>query len=83
MSVEIPASVMAKIRRYSPIETDGITLYPITVGEYDAFDQARPAIEFVQQSLPVAYVSMPLLQAFYAIEIKSLRMSLYPNPTFV
>lgn len=72
MSVEIPASVMAKIRRYSPIETDGITLYPITVGEYDAFDQARPAIEFVQQSLPVAYVSMPLLQAFYAIEIKSL-----------
>lgn len=72
MSVEIPASVMAKIRRYSPIETDGITLYPITVGEYDAFNQARPAIEFVQQSLPVAYVSMPLLQAFYAIEIKSL-----------
>lgn len=72
MSVEIPASVMAKIRRYSPIETDGITLYPITVGEYDAFNQARPAIEFVQQSLPVAYVSMPLLQAFYAMEIKSL-----------
>ena len=72
MSVEIPASVMAKIRRYSPIETDGITLYPITVGEYDAFNQARPAIEFVQQSLPVAYVSMPLLQAFYAIEFKSL-----------
>ena len=72
MSVEIPASVMAKIRRYSPIETDGITLYPITVGEYDAFNQARPAIEFVQQSLPVAYVSMPLLHAFYASEIKSL-----------
>lgn len=71
MSVEIPASVMAKIRRYSPIETDGITLYPITVGEYDAFNQARPAIEFVQQSLPVAYVSMPLLQAFYAIDIQS------------
>ena len=69
---DIPASIMARIRRYAPVDTDGITLYPITVGEYEAFSQARPAIEFVQQSLPVAYVSMPLLQAFYAIDIKNL-----------
>lgn len=69
---EIPASVQAKIRRYAPVEIDGVTLYPITMGEYDDFAQARPAIEFMQQSLPVAYVSMPLLQAFYAIDMKSL-----------
>ena len=72
MSVEIPASILAKIHRYAPVDIDGVTLYPITVGEYEAFSQARLAIEFVQQSLPVAYVSMPLLQAFYAIDIKVL-----------
>lgn len=72
MSNEIPASILARIRRYAPVDIDGVTLYPITVGEYEAFNQASPAIEFVQQSLPVAYVSMPLLQAFYALEIKSL-----------
>ena len=76
---EIPASIKAKIRRYAPVETDGVTLYPVTVGEYDAFNQARPAIEFVQQSLPVAYVSMPLLQAFYAIDIESLKNDKLPS----
>lgn len=79
---EIPASIQAKIRRYAPVDIDGVTLYPVTVGEYDAFNQARPAIEFVQQSLPVAYVSMPLLQAFYTIDIESLSDAKLPSGLF-
>lgn len=69
MSIELPAKIQSKIRRYQPVETDGVLLYPVTVDEYEQFNIARPAIEFVQQSLPVAYVSQPLLQAFFAIDM--------------
>lgn len=68
---EVPAKYMRQIRRYAPVEVEGICLYPVTVDEYDLFSDARPAIEFVQQSLPVTYVSMPLLQAYYELDFKS------------
>jgi len=46
---------MAKaVRRFEPIETEGLTLYPICVKDINEFTTARPAIEFMQQSLPVA-----------------------------
>ena len=49
---------MAKaVRRFEPIETEGLTLYPICVKDIDRFTVARPAIEFMQQSLPVALLS--------------------------
>lgn len=61
---------MAKaIRRFEPIETEGLTLYPICVKEINEFTTARPAIEFMQQSLPVALLSKPLLQAYYQMEL--------------
>ena len=66
---EIPAKYLKAIRRYQPVEIDGVLLHPVTVDEYEAYNIARPAIEFMQQSLPVAYMSMPLLQAYYAIDI--------------
>lgn len=69
---EIPAKYLKAIHRYQPVEVDGVLLYPVTVDEYEQFNLARPAIEFVHQSLPVAYVSMPLLQAYYAIDIESI-----------
>lgn len=75
----IPAKYLRQIRRYAPVEVDGVLLYPVTVDEYDQFTQARPAIEFVQQSLPVAYVSMPLLQAYYVIDIESVADEQLPS----
>lgn len=61
---------MAKaVRRFEPIETEGLTLYPIRVKDIDKFTVARPAIEFMQQSLPVALLSKPLLQAYYTLEL--------------
>lgn len=61
---------MAKaVRRFEPIETEGLTLYPIQVKDIDEFTTARPAIEFMQQSLPVTMLSKPLLQAYYTLEL--------------
>lgn len=61
---------MAKaVRRFEPIETEGLTLYPICVKDIDRYTVARPAIEFMQQSLPVALLSKPLLQAYYTMEL--------------
>lgn len=61
---------MAKaVRRFEPIETEGLTLYPIQVKDIDEFTTARPAIEFMQQSLPVAMLSRPLLQSYYTLEL--------------
>lgn len=72
MSIELPAKIQSAIRRYQPVESDGVLLYPVTVDEYEQFNIARPAIEFVQQSLPVAYVSQPLLQAYFAIDMSGI-----------
>ena len=53
---------------YKEIHAEGLTLYPITVEEYEAFSIARAAIEAMQQSFEVKYVSMPLLAAYYAMD---------------
>jgi len=76
---EIPAKYQRQIRRYQPIEISGLCLYPVTVDEYEEFSQARQAIEFVQQSLPVTYISMPLLQAYYAVDIESVADQQLPS----
>lgn len=68
---DLPRPIQQKINRYEPVETDGITLYPIRVEEYEDFLLAKPALEFLQQSLPVALMSVPILQAYYAMDIES------------
>lgn len=60
-------------RRYEEIETDGLVLYPVLVEEMETFELARPGIEIVQQSLPVAYAAMPLLAALYRMEYDALQ----------
>lgn len=70
---DLPKEIQRKINRYEPVETDGITLYPVRVEEYDEFLLAKPALEFLQQSLPVALMSVPILQAFYAMDLESIR----------
>lgn len=60
-------------RRYEEIETDGLVLYPVLVEELETFELARPGIEIVQQSLPVAYAAMPLLAALYRMEYDALQ----------
>ena len=34
---ELPLSILRSVRTYEPIITDGLTLYPVLVEEYDSF----------------------------------------------
>lgn len=65
---DLSYSMVRAINRYEAIEAEGVTLYPIRVSEFSEFLMARPAIEFLQQSLPVTLISKPLLQAFYQMD---------------
>lgn len=67
---ELPLNMQKLINCYKPIETDGFTLYPITVANYAEFMVARRAIGFVQQTLPIELMSMPLLSALYKIDFE-------------
>lgn len=66
--MKIPSQYIKAIGKYLPIETDGLTLYPVKVDEYEDFLIAKPALEFMLQTLPVRYASMPLLAAYYALD---------------
>lgn len=66
-------TIKTACRRYEEIETDGLVLYPVLVEEMETFELARPGIEIVQQSLPVAYAAMPLLAALYRMEYDALQ----------
>ena len=66
-------TIKTACRRYEEIETDGLVLYPILVEEMEVFEMARPGMEIVQQSLPVAYAAMPLLAALYRMEYDTMQ----------
>lgn len=66
---DLSPEMVKAVRRFEPIETEGLTLYPIRVKDIGEYTIARPAIEFMQQSLPVALLSKPLLQAYYQTDI--------------
>ncbi len=68
---DLPKQIQRNINRYEPVETDGIALYPVRVEEYEDFLLAKPALEFLQQSLPVALMTVPILQAFYTLDVES------------
>lgn len=69
--MEHSLAIKKAVRTYSKIETDGMTLYPIPVSRWDEFMLARPALELMQQTLPVKYISMPLLSAYYAMDYEA------------
>lgn len=70
---EIPLQYQEAVDTYEPIQFEGVTLFPIRVREYDLFNNARPAIDFLQQSLPVRYLSMPLLSAYFAMDAENMK----------
>ena len=51
----LPLHIEKAVSRYKPVEYLGYKLFPIKVREIEEFTQARPAIEFVQRSLPTTY----------------------------
>ncbi len=65
---ELSNEMKKLVKCYRPINTEGLTLYPIKVENYEEYVVARQAIGFMNQALPVEYMSMPLLSALYKID---------------
>lgn len=57
------------INRYRPVIFEGLTLYPVTVENYEIFTFCSPALGFMQQSLPVAMLAKPLISVFFEMEL--------------
>lgn len=70
--MELSANIKRAAGRYEPIETGGLTLWPIRVGELEDFQFARPAIDTVQQAFPVRLAAMPLLAAYWVMDVESM-----------
>lgn len=66
---QLPTKYIKRIRKFLPIETEGLTLYPITVEQWEDFYPCVPALEFMRNGLPVPLLTIPLLDAFWQIEI--------------
>lgn len=64
----ISPDIRRAIRKYEAINAEGFCFYPITVREYEEYLIAKSSIDAMQQSFPPKYISMPLLDAYYAME---------------
>lgn len=65
---DVPLKYQEAVNTYQVVDFEGFRLHPIKVRDYRAFSNARPAIDFLQQSLPVRWLSVPLLSAYYGME---------------
>ena len=70
--MELSRNIKRAADRYEPVETAGLTLWPIRVCEQEEFERARPAIDVIQQALPVRYAVMPLLTAYWVMDLESM-----------
>lgn len=66
---ELPLRMQKAVREYREIETDGLLLYPIQVKEFDGYNFARLALEFMPQTLPSELMGLPLLAALYKLDL--------------
>lgn len=66
---ELPLQYKKAAARFQSITDGGLTLHPVRVRDYDLFQLARPALEVLQSSLPVRYLSMPLLQVYFQLDV--------------
>lgn len=74
--------IQRAVSRYKPIETCGLTLYPVLVREYETLLLGRPALEVMHQSLPVAMMRVPLLSALYQIDFQAVMQGETPTGLF-
>lgn len=79
---ELPLQYTRKINRYEEIEVEGFIFHPVLVKDYEMFLIARPALEVLHQSLPVAYLRMPLLSALYQMDFESASKGETPTGLF-
>lgn len=71
MENNLSLQINKAIRRYEAVTVGALTLYPVKVRDFETFQLARPALEAMQQSLPVRLMSVPILQAFYELDYEA------------
>lgn len=64
---------LREFRRNAPIEYNGLTLYPLTVDQYETFLSAKPAIELMQGSLPPALARLGWLECLWELDKQSIQ----------
>lgn len=79
---QLPINIQKSVDRYKPIKVDGLTLYPVLVENYELFLAARPALEVLHQSLPVAMMRLPLLSALYRMDYEAILNGETPSGLF-
>lgn len=79
---ELPISIIKAASNYKEITTDGLTLYPVLVDEYETFLISRPALEILHQALPVRFLRMPLLSALYQMDYEAAASGEAPTGMF-
>lgn len=67
---ELPAKYMKLINRYKPVEVEGFTLYPVTGEHYEEYLIMAEAVGYMQQRLPIDLMSMPILSAFFRMDLQ-------------
>ena len=80
--MELSRNIKRAADRYEPVETAGLTLWPIRVCEQEDFERAKPAIDVIQQALPVRYAVMPLLTAYWVMDLESMEREEEPVGLF-
>ena len=80
--MELPMQIQKAVNRYEPIKENGLTMWPVLVKEYDLLLIAKPAIDVMQQSLPVALMRIPLLSALYRMDYEAVSSGKEPPGIF-
>ena len=70
---KLPIDIQQRIDRYQSVTVDGITVWPVTVENMYLFGAARAALDVVPLSLPVALMSLPVLDAFYRLDLDEIK----------
>ena len=68
-SMQFSKDIVKKVRCGQPIEAYGLTLYPITMSDYDEFLLCKDAFAIMQGSLPAKYLSTDFLSALFALSL--------------
>lgn len=61
--------IIRAVRASEPIEICGLTLYPITMRDYDEFILCKDALAIQHSSLPAQYLAMDFVSALFALTL--------------
>lgn len=65
--------IIRAVRASKPIEICELTLYPITMRDYDEFLLCKDALAIQHSSLPAAYLAMDFMSALFALALDETR----------